>query len=241
MKIGAGEARDVAWQVRAPVGASELKWSVTARAIAGGARDRLEIKQTVIPAFPVRTYQATIAQLTEPLTLPAERPASALPGRGGLEISLRSKLGGNLDGVREYMSFYGYICLEQHLSRAVALRDRAEWDAWMRRLPAYQDRDGLLRYFPSERLEGEDVLTTYVLAIAHEAGWEIPEATRQRLIGALRGFIEGRIVRRSALPTADLAIRKLAAIDALSRYDAATTRTCSTVSRSSRICGRPPR
>ena len=34
---------------------------------------------------------------------------------------------------------------------------------------------------------------------------------------ALIGFVEGRIERYSALPTADLAIRKLAAIEALSR------------------------
>jgi len=60
-----------------------------------------------------------------------------------------------------------------------------------------------------------------VLAIGQEAGWEIPATQRQSLIQALTGFVEGRIVRRSALPTADLAIRKLAAIDALSRYGAA--------------------
>src|SRR4029453_324061 len=38
----------------------------------------------------------------------------------------------------------------------------------------------------------------------------------------LTQFVEGRISRRSALPTADLAIRKVAAINALARYGAAT-------------------
>ena len=50
----------------------------------------------------------------------------------------------------------------------------------MARLPAYLDADGLLKYFPSERLEGEDALTAYVLAIADEAGWPIPESSRRR-------------------------------------------------------------
>ena len=56
------------------------------------------------PAHPVRTYQATIAQLAAPLRFPAERPTDAVPGRGGLEVTLRAKLGDGLDGVREYMS-----------------------------------------------------------------------------------------------------------------------------------------
>jgi hypothetical protein len=60
-----------------------------------------------------------------------------------------------------------------------------------------------------------------VLAIANEAGWQIPEYNRQRMIQGLTGFVAGRVARNSALPTADLAIRKLAAIAALSRYGAA--------------------
>ncbi|MBN1571382.1 MAG: hypothetical protein JXA73_26340 [Acidobacteria bacterium] len=213
-----GEARQVAWEYTAPVGHDKVTWTVSASDPGGGALDSLKIVQNVIPAYPVRTYQATIAQLTSPIAMPAERPKGSIAGRGGLEISLRAKLGNGTDGIREYMRFYSYICLEQNISRAVALRDRAMWDYWMQRLPAYFDRDGLLKYFVSDRLEGEDTLTAYVLAIAHEAGWEIPGSPRERMINALRGFVDGRIVRRSALPTADLTIRKLAAIDALSRY-----------------------
>ena len=86
------------------------------------------------------------------------------------------------------------------------------------------DSDGLLKYFASDWLSGDDTLTAYVLAIAHEAGWKLVEQDQQRLINALSRFVEGKIVRGSALPTADLAIRKLAAIEALSRYDAANAR-----------------
>jgi len=226
IEIPAGEARDVSWSVVAPVGAEELRWTVSARHVGGSAQDRLVVSEKVIPAFPVRTYQATIAQVPTRagLSIPAQRPRAAIPGRGGLEVTLQARLGGSLEGVREFMRLYGYICLEQRLSRAVALRDEQYWNALMAGLPAYLDSDGLLRYFPSERLQGEDTLTAYTLAIAHEAGWQIPEATRQQLTAALTGFVEGRIQRRSALPTADLAIRKLAAIEALSRYQQAQPR-----------------
>jgi uncharacterized protein YfaS (alpha-2-macroglobulin family) len=221
VEIPPGQARDVTWDTTVPIGVDNLAWEVAAKRVDGAASDRLRVSSAIKPVFPVRTYQATLAQLTSPLEIPAERPREAVPGRGGLEVTLRAKLGDGLDGVREYMSFYAYTCLEQNVSRAVALQDKAMWDLWMTRLPAYMDDDGLLKYFPSDRLPGEDVLTAYVVAIAGETGWEIPESSRARLIQALTRFVEGRIVRRSALDTADLTVRKLAAINALSRFNAA--------------------
>ncbi|HKU16140.1 MAG TPA: MG2 domain-containing protein [Steroidobacteraceae bacterium] len=221
VEIPAGHARDVVWRVTAPVGVEQLKWEVAAREVNGTAGDKIRLTQSVIPAYPVRTYQATIAQLAAPLSLPAERPADAVKGRGGLEVTLRAKLGDGLDGVREYMSWYPFTCIEQRLSQAVALRNESLWLASSARLPAYMDADGLLKYFPTDRLEGDDALTAYVLVLAHEAGWQIAEADQRRMIDALTRFVAGRIVRRSALPTADLAIRKLAAIAALARYEAA--------------------
>jgi hypothetical protein len=66
--------------------------------------------------------------------------------------------------------------------------------------------------------EGSDVLTAYVLAVIHEAGWQFPAEVRGKLEAALRRFAEGSLVRDSALPTTDLSLRKLAAIEALSRH-----------------------
>ncbi len=224
VEVPAGQALDLSWPVEVPIGVKQLSWEVTAKEANGTAGDKVKLKQEVIPTYPVRTYQATISQLTAPMSIPAERPAGSVKGRGGLEVTLRAKLGEGLDGVREYMLWYPFSCLEQRLSRAVALRDANAWQSWSERIPAYMDPDGLLKYFPTDRLQGEDTLTAYVLAIANEAGWSLQEQDQQRLIQALTRFVEGKIVRGSALPTADLAIRKLAAIEALSRYDAATPR-----------------
>ncbi len=221
LDIPAGESRDLVWPMSVPIGSANAVWQVSVRDLNGTAGDKIKVTESVVPAFPVRTYQATIAQLSAPLTLPAQRPKGAVPGRGGLEITLRARLGDGLDGVREYMSGYPYICLEQQVSRGVALRDRAYFDAVVSRLPAYMDADGLLKYFPTDRLDGDDSLSAYVLAIAAEAGWPLPESDRQRIIQALQRFVTGKLIRRSALPTADLTIRKLAALDALSRYGAA--------------------
>ena len=83
-------------------------------------------------------------------------------------------------------------------------------------LPEYLDAEGMVKFWPILRY-GDDTLTAYVLTIADEAEWTIPDDLRARMERALVGFVEGRVVRYSALPTADLAIRKIAAIEALSR------------------------
>jgi hypothetical protein len=83
-------------------------------------------------------------------------------------------------------------------------------------LPAYLDSDGLVKYFPTLR-EGSDSLTAYILSVTQEAGFTIPAATRQKMEDALIAFVSGRLQRYSSLQTADLAIRKMAALEALSR------------------------
>ncbi|MBI5617998.1 MAG: alpha-2-macroglobulin [Gammaproteobacteria bacterium] len=215
VSLAPGTAQEMAFEVTAPYGATGLAWTV--RASAGETSDRLSVNELVIPAVAVRTFQATLLQLAAPFAMQAAIPADAVPGRGGIDLTLKPKLGGDLDGVREYMTFYDYICLEQLVSKAVALQDDDRWDAVMALLPTFLDADGLARYFAGSG-PGSDTLTAYVLAIAAASGREIPDGARARMEDGLKKFIEGRIHRESALKTADLALRKLAAIEALSRY-----------------------
>ncbi|MGH8529007.1 MAG: alpha-2-macroglobulin family protein [Nevskiales bacterium] len=218
LAIDPGLAQEVGWDVTVPIGAEQLNWELSAGETDGPAIDRLKLTQSVTAAYPVRVYQATLTQLENKLSLPVERPADAIPGRGGIRVDLRARLGEGLAGIHEYMSRYPYICIEQKASQAIALRDADGWKRAMNLLPSHMDRDGLVKYFPAEELQGSDALTAYLLAIAHEAGWEIPEADRKRLLDALEGFVAGRIVRGSAFETSDLTLRKLAALEALSRY-----------------------
>jgi hypothetical protein len=180
------------------------------------------VVQKVVPAVPVRTFQATIAQVTRTLPMDVEIPVDAVPGRGGVNVSFRATLSEGTESIRYFMALYPYTCYEQRVSQAVALRDPARWKSVMADLPAHLDGDGLVKYFPL-MIEGSDVLTAYVLAVANESGWEIPAAPRSRMAAALDRFIEGRIIRGSALRTADLSIRKMAAVEALSRYGHART------------------
>jgi hypothetical protein len=228
IELAAGAAQTVSFAAAAPVGARRLDWRVSARELppASGApatppaSDALKVTQTVSAAYPVRVYQQTLLQLEpgRPESFPVELPKGALAGRGGVEVRLARSLGGDVESIREWMRAYPFTCLEQRVSRAVALEDAALWSSVMNALPAYLDRDGLARYFPSPLLDGDDTLTAYLLAIAHEAKLEIPEDARRRMLAGLSDFVAGRIHRYGALPTADLAFRRIAALDAMARF-----------------------
>lgn len=217
IELAPAASREIAWELTAPAAGEDLRWQVTAGSGEDAAgTDRLEVTQRVIAALPVRTVQATLTQLRAPLTLAVERPATAGDG-GGIGVKLDASLAASLDGVTRYMREYAYRCLEQRASRAIVLDDDDAWQALMDELPGYLDADGLARYFPTPG-PGSEVLSTYLLAIAAADGRTIPDAAIERLRQGLVNFVEGRLDRDSRLATADLALRKLAAIEALSRY-----------------------
>jgi uncharacterized protein YfaS (alpha-2-macroglobulin family) len=221
--IGAGAAKEVVWSIDVPADAFSITWEASADA--AGAKDRMKTTQLVAAAVPVRVLQATIAQLDGPFTLPVAAPADALPEngakRGGLVVAVQPKLTGALPGIRRYFETYPFICLEQKTSKSVGLKDTALWAGVANALPTYLDSDGLASYFPpraDEAAHGSDRLTAYVLAATNEAGFALPAAAQEAMLAGLTAFVEGRIERKFWSPRADLDVRKLAAIEALSRY-----------------------
>ncbi|WP_313074849.1 MG2 domain-containing protein [Melaminivora sp.] len=237
VELPAGEAREVAWDVTAPealgaMRAQALPWEVQARDTLGGARDALKLSQRIVPAVPLAVQQASLRQIDGDLQLPVAPPADALPGRGGLQLSLQPRLAEGLPGVRDWWERYPYTCLEQQASRAIGLQDAQLWQAIAARLPTYLDADGLASYFPPRAGDGErgsDTLTAYLLAATHEAAgldaaFALPPEARAAMERGLIAFVEGRIERKYWSPQRDLDLRKLAAIEALSRYGRATPR-----------------
>lgn len=219
VSLAPGSSREVHWDIEAPPGPAVLSYELAAEA-PGGISDRIRVKQTVITALPVRIYQATLVQLDKTLHLPVERPSEALGNQGGIRALFRSRLSSGLEGVTEYMRAYPYRCLEQQVSRAVALRDLKLWAETMAALPAYLDSDGLAKYFPLME-EGSEILTAYLVSVADEAGWEIPAYSKEAMLKGLLRFVRGALRRKSVLQTADQTLRKLMVLEALSRADRA--------------------
>jgi uncharacterized protein YfaS (alpha-2-macroglobulin family) len=218
--LGPGEARELLWDATVPLNIESLTWEVTAQERNGTAADKLKVTQKIVEAVQARVYQATIAQIDKPSALAVAKPEDALPAKGGVNVAFRKRLSNGLAGVTWYMKQYPYTCMEQRTSRAVALRDETLWKQVIADLTAHLDGDGLVKYFPTCR-EGSDALTAYMLSVSNEAGWEIPAETKDRMLAGMRGFIEGKVVRWSALPAADVSIRKMAALEALSRHSKA--------------------
>jgi len=242
VEVPAGEAREVAWNVQAPAALAltnngAILWEIEARDTVGGARDALKARQKIVPSVPLTVQQATLVQLDAPFSLDVARPAGALPGRGGLKLALQPKLAEGLPGVKDWFANYPFICLEQKTSKAIGLRDAALWQSVAAQIPSYLDADGLAAYFPprdGESNRGSDTLTAYILAASHEASridpaFALPDAVRAPMEQALVGFVEGRITRKFWSPRADLDARKLAALEALSRYGKAEGRMVSSI------------
>jgi len=226
--LAPGEAKEIGWDVNVPIGLERLGWEVEVRDKGSTEVDLLRVTQRVISAIPVRTFQATITQIEKEAKLSIERPKGAIPGRGGIRLNMRSKIAEGLNGVIDYMRYYPYSCMEQKISVAVALRDVDLWKRVVAQLPSHLDSDGLVKYFPSCEY-GSPTLTSYIIAIAHEAEWEIPSDSSEKMESGLKKFIEGSIRRGSPIPTADLNIRKLSAFEALSRGGKGSTSLLSSI------------
>ena len=224
IEIAAGQSTVLTWPVKAPADATSLRWQVAATDNQGKQLDNIKVSQLIKPVYPVRVFQSTISQArtpgqpAKPLVMSVKRPVDALPGPGGVRVQVQRSIAENLSAVQNYMRSYPYSCLEQRASKALVLDDSQMWQDLMNQLPAYLDSDGLARYYPVGHWRGNDALTAFLLSIAHENGWEIPSGPRERMLRGLNGFVQGRVIRRGSLPTADLSLRKVAALDAISRY-----------------------
>ncbi|MGT2471144.1 alpha-2-macroglobulin family protein [Paraburkholderia terrae] len=238
--IAADSAREVAWTVTPPDGLSEanpaaLTWNISAAEQgASHATDALKVTQRVTAAIPITVQQATLTQVDGTFSLPVAAPPNATTTqagalRGGIAVSLQSKLSDGMPGVRRWFERYPYSCLEQQTSVALGLRDATRWQGVLARMPVYLDKDGLANYFPpgdDSGNTGSTTLTAYLLSVTDEAAkldprFALPDDLRAKLEGGLVNFVEGRLERNVWAPRKDLDLRKLAALEALSRHGAA--------------------
>lgn len=229
ISLKSGESQEAAWDVLVPFGIQNLAWNAEVQEKGAKTRDSIKISQKVVPAVPERIYQAVTAQIDNDYSLFVEQPQDAVPGRGGVRIDLKPRLSGGQSGITDYMKNYPYTCMEQKISVSVALKNKDLWDKSISELNSYLDSDGLVKYFPTCQY-GSPVLTSYIIAISSEAGWKIPDDSNEKMKTALKKFIEGSIIRYSLPETADLAIKKLSAVEALSRSGEAQVKFLDSIS-----------
>lgn len=216
---GAGE---LAWNIKAAEGVSNQQWEFSAREEGGSGQDTLRITQQIAPAVPVTVQQATFSRIAGKYEVPVTQPAGALPGKGGLEISLSPKLAAVPPGLKRFFEEYPFGCLEQKTSIAVGLHDEKRWQAIADTLPGYLDNNGLASYFPGSG--GSATLTAYLLDLVTLSGFSIPEDSRQRMLQGLTAYAEGRIKTGEWSPSDYLLQRRLNVLEALVRQGVKPTR-----------------
>jgi uncharacterized protein YfaS (alpha-2-macroglobulin family) len=224
VKLEPESAAELTWPAEVPEGTNTLVWEFEASEKSGTARDSLRITQQVAPAVPITVQQATFARIDGKLELPAALPPGAVSGKGGplggIEVGLAAKLSTPPPGLKRFFEDYPFVCLEQKASVAIGLRDEARWQQVVDAMPTYLDDNGLARYFPGEDSRGNagsPALTAYLLDASHAAAFAIPPELAQRMQRGLAAFAEGRIKPEHWSPQRDLVVRKLTAIEALTR------------------------
>jgi uncharacterized protein YfaS (alpha-2-macroglobulin family) len=216
---GAGE---LSWNIKAAEGISSQQWEFSAKEEGGNGQDTLRITQQIAPAVPITVQQASFTRIAGKYEVAVSQPAGALPGKGGLEISLSPKLATPPPGLKRFFEEYPFGCLEQKTSIAVGLHDEKRWQQIADTLPGYLDGNGLASYFPGT--PGSATLTAYILDLVTLAGFTIPEDSRQRMLQGLTAYVEGRIKTSEWAPTDSLLPRRLNALQALTRQGNKPTR-----------------
>jgi len=206
---------DAGWNVAVPAGAERIDWTFSVSDEKKLNQDGLKFTQKIVPSVPVTVQQATLAQVNGSYSLPVALPRDALPGRGAVSVTLANSLVGSLEGVKRYAIEYPHACLEQQVSVAVVLDERARWERITRQLGQYLDGRGFAKYWPQMR-EGSLALTAYLVVMAHETR-TLQGPALQRMEAALAGYMEGRSPETGDWsPRPDAEVRKLLVLNALS-------------------------
>jgi uncharacterized protein YfaS (alpha-2-macroglobulin family) len=226
------EARTLDLPLAVPMGQKEILFRIKAKDTLSVSEDAMTTKVRVEPAVPSRVLQATLFQLDKSTQIPVKQPSDAIAGKGGLGVHARGTLVSGLAGVKSYMDDYPYTCLEQKVSRGIVLEDKNEIERIIEGMPTYLDRLGLLKFFPVS-LCGSAQLTRYIMNILAENEYNIPQATRARMISGLTSYVQGNNSCRSWW---DEYIRdqysdesRILAMETLSRYSAFLPNLLSTV------------
>lgn len=230
-RIDAGQSVVIAWDVKAPADGKEVTWNFAATEKGKPRGDALRIKQQLQTPLPVRTVAETNGEIKGKAAL-SLKPDTAT-SKGELIVSLARTYGTDTSGIRAYFERYPFACLEQRMTKTMGTKNEALWDVIANSLPNYLSASGLANYYPGDSSsEGYPILTAFVLAGAHEAGWKIPDEARNRMLYGLERYVAGELkTQRAWLPNDSyyLLSEKLIALEALSRYDRASKRLLDTV------------
>jgi uncharacterized protein YfaS (alpha-2-macroglobulin family) len=208
IQVAAGENRVVEWPVAVPDGVTQLDWTIKAQVVNSQDGDAMTFKQTIVPVAPVTVRDSTMLQIDSPHSITVAQPPGARPGTGGIAVRWQASLvEAAINGARNWMGKYPYLCMEQRSSKAAVSGDPAQWEQAMALLPQYMDSSGLVAYFPS--LHGSEILTAYLLDLSDAYQLPLPAPEKEKMQMALRTALT-RQDSNDWLPDNDKVVYRLA-------------------------------
>lgn len=221
VQLNPGASQEVFWSIvipnikESPRG-DRIEYTVSAKNLQGKFLDEVKKSQKILPLRSARIYQSEWGSWPDFSRLSLQQPANSEIEKSSVVVELNQSLGGSGRGIADFWTNYPYSCLEQQVSQAVSLNDKRIWQKIMDKLPSYIDSQGLLSYFPNSDY-GSVTLTALVFSLSNEAGLEIPPELKERLLSALKAFAEGRLKEKDEVVRPDLVLKKISALEALSR------------------------
>ncbi|MEZ4380748.1 MAG: MG2 domain-containing protein [Nannocystaceae bacterium] len=206
VQIPAGESREVRFPMSAEdVGRARVQFA----ALSPGGRDATEVTFPIqVPA--TRQAFATYGVTESSVAQLIKAPLDALPGFGGLELSLSSTALAGLEDATRFLLDYDYECSEQTASRLLPIfvlgpilegfgitdgageaRRKAISDAGIARLLGRQNHDGGFRLWdlPSRSWPYVSAWVTFALVEGKEAGFVVEPRALERALDYLSTYV----------------------------------------------------
>lgn len=141
-----------------------------------------------------------------------------IAGEGSSSAKLQVEASSQFEKIqaREKFDFISSTSLESKISEAVSDQNHIAFKKVAQNISKYLDKNGLLKYFDSDSLDGDVALTAYVLSIAKAAGWATEQSDQAKMLEALNSFVFGRL--KVSGERGDLNILKALAVATLAEY-----------------------
>jgi alpha-2-macroglobulin len=215
VEIPPGGAREVRFPMAVDqVGTMRLQFA----ALANNGRDATEIDLPVLVPATKQAF-ADYGMTSSSVTRMIEVPKDALPGFGGLELSLSSTALNGLEDAVEYLVHYRYECSEQTASRILPIfalgkilddfpiadvRDRARRDALgndgIARLLRRQNPDGGFGFWSNDGYPESwpyvSTWVTFALLEGKRAGYAVDQAKLDRALSYLERYVRNGVQTR---------------------------------------------
>ncbi len=210
--------KTAAWILKVPSDVKKRSFVLEVKDESGLVLDQLQAEQQIAEVTKDSVYMAGLTQIEGKFEERIQTPSDAVTDESKFKVTVTPSIISNLKSVESFFQTYPYSCMEQKVSTAIGLRNVNKWRTIDEELGGYLDSYGLVKYFPKMEY-GSEILTAYVLTSSKLAGYNLKGDHITKMTEALRGYLAGSIPGERWSFGADMILRRIIVMEALSRYE----------------------